>query len=85
MDIQIFVKNVTKKYRQSISKELYQKKKHKLNTNIQFKLAERINSFKIGYCCYEFSTEKIIKHIINEPIENTGVLSWITTKTVHHG
>lgn len=35
-------KECNKKYRQSISKELYQKKKHKLNTNIQYKLAERI-------------------------------------------
>lgn len=30
------------KYRKSVSKEKYQKKKHKLNTNIQFKLAENI-------------------------------------------
>jgi hypothetical protein len=35
-------KECNKEYRQGISKELYQKKKHKLNTNIQFKLAERI-------------------------------------------
>jgi len=35
-------KECNKKYRKSISKELYQKKKHRLDTNIQFKLAERI-------------------------------------------
>lgn len=35
-------KECNKQYRKSISKELYQKKKHKLNTNIQFKLAEHI-------------------------------------------
>lgn len=32
------------KYRKSISKELYQKKKHKLDTNIQFKLSENIRA-----------------------------------------
>ena len=35
-------KDCDKDYRKSVAKELYQKKKHKLNTNIQFKLSERI-------------------------------------------
>jgi hypothetical protein len=35
-------KECIKIYRKSISKELYQKKKHKLNSNIQYKLTERI-------------------------------------------
>lgn len=37
-------KECNKQYRKAISKELYQKKKHKLNTDIQFKLAENIRA-----------------------------------------
>jgi hypothetical protein len=44
-------------------------------------IAERINSFKCGYCCYEFNTEKIIRHIIHEPVfEETEIC--IMTKEI---
>jgi hypothetical protein len=37
-------KDCDKKYRKSVAKELYQKKKHKLVTNIQYKLSENIRA-----------------------------------------
>lgn len=37
-------KECSKEYRKNISKELYKKKKHRLNTNIQFKLSENIRA-----------------------------------------
>jgi hypothetical protein len=37
-------KECDKKYSKSVAKELYQKKKHKLATNIQYKLSENIRS-----------------------------------------
>jgi hypothetical protein len=37
-------KDCGKIYRKGLAKELYQKKKHKLNTNIQFKLVENIRA-----------------------------------------
>ena len=67
-------KECNKSYRKSISKELYQKKLYKINTNIQYKLAERIrgrlriilNNTKVK----KPKTEKLIDCTLNNFIKH---------------
>ena len=42
------------------------------------KLAERINLFKGGYCCYFFITGKITRQFINEPVFEETELCVVT-------
>jgi hypothetical protein len=52
-------KECNKEYRKNISKELYQKKKHRLNTNIQFKLSENIRArIRMLLCAKKISKPK---------------------------